>query len=172
MAIPPLFDLKGVRGRFLAFLYALTDYLKACRDTSVVSSGEDHGSGCLHVFNTRALLLLATFVALPVQAEDVNPIANSKAAARAGKATYLRLCQYCHGADGKALENIDFEATNLTDPTRYRYGTQPAAIFNSIKNGAGNDMLPFKDKLNDEQIWQLVSFILSIGPEELRPKEE
>ena len=124
------------------------------------------------MLSSRALLLLVTVVAFEARAEDVNPIANSKAAARAGKATYLRLCQYCHGADGKALENIDFEATNLTDPTRYHYGTEPAAIFNSIKNGAGNDMLPFKDKLNDEQIWQLVSFILSIGPEERRPKAE
>jgi mono/diheme cytochrome c family protein len=103
---------------------------------------------------------------------ESSPLIQSKTAARAGKATYLRLCQYCHGADGKALENIDFEATNLTDPTRYRHGTQPAAMFNSIKNGAGSDMLPFKDKLNDEQIWQLVSFILSIGPEERRPQQD
>jgi mono/diheme cytochrome c family protein len=124
------------------------------------------------VLKSCALLSFAVIMAVAAQAEDVSSIANSKAAARAGKATYLRLCQYCHGADGKALENIDFEATNLTDPSRYRYGTEPVAIFNSIKNGAGSDMLPFKDKLNDEQIWQLVSFILSIGPEDRRPKED
>jgi mono/diheme cytochrome c family protein len=116
-----------------------------------------------------ALAMSATFVA---QADDLSALVDSKAAAHTGKATYLRLCQYCHGADGKALENIDFEATNLTDPSRYRYGTEPVAIFNSIKNGAGNDMLPFKDKLTDEQIWQLVSFILSIGPEERRPQQD
>ena len=123
-----------------------------------------------------AILVMAALAASPVDAADatqqVSPLADSKAAARAGKATYLRLCQYCHGADGKALENIDFEATNLTDPSRYRYGTDAMAIFNSIKNGAGDDMLPFKDKLSDEQIWQVVSFILSIGPEERRPKQE
>jgi len=121
-----------------------------------------------------SMLLLFASVSLDAQNApgNVSPLANSKAAARAGKATYLRLCQYCHGADGKALENIDFEATNLTDPTRYRHGTEPAAIFNSIKNGVGDDMLPFKDKLNDEQIWQLVSFILSIGPEERRPQQD
>jgi len=123
----------------------------------------------------RAITLLAAFVgpiSFGADSVDVSALANSRAAARTGKATYLRLCQYCHGADGKALENIDFEATNLTDPTRYRYGTEPAAIFSSIKNGAGDDMLPFKDKLSDEQIWQLVSFILSIGPEERRPQQE
>lgn len=115
----------------------------------------------------------ASLLALPLSAQDtVSPLANSKAAAKAGKATYLRLCQYCHGADGKALENIDFEATNLTDPSRYKYGAEAAQIFNSIKNGAGDDMLPFKDKATDEQIWQLVAFILSIGPEERRPQQD
>lgn len=124
-------------------------------------------------FGIFALAVL--LVALPLSAQDtpaVSPLANSKAAAKAGKATYLRLCQYCHGADGKALENIDFEATNLTDPTRYKHGTEAAQIFNSIKNGAGDDMLPFKDKATDEQIWQLVAFILSIGPEERRPQQD
>lgn len=114
-------------------------------------------------------------LAMPLGAQDtsaVSPLADSKAAAKAGKATYLRLCQYCHGADGKALENIDFEATNLTDPSRYKHGTEAAQIFNSIKHGAGDDMLPFKDKATDEQIWQLVAFILSIGPEERRPRQE
>jgi mono/diheme cytochrome c family protein len=120
-------------------------------------------------------LIAAMLLALPLSAQEtppVSPLANSKAAAKAGKATYLRLCQYCHGADGKALENIDFEATNLTDPSRYKYGTEAAQIFNSIKNGAGDDMLPFKDKASDEQIWQLVAFILSIGPDERRPQQE
>jgi mono/diheme cytochrome c family protein len=122
-----------------------------------------------------AILVIAVLLALPLSAQDapaVSPLANSKAAAKAGKATYLRLCQYCHGADGKALENIDFEATNLTDPSRYKHGTEAAQIFNSIKNGAGDDMLPFKDKASDEQIWQLVAFILSIGPEERRPQQD
>lgn len=121
---------------------------------------------------TLMLLLAGTAPAAQDAATPVSPIADSKAAARAGKATYLRLCQYCHGADGKALENIDFEATDLTDPSRYRHGSEPAAIFKSIKHGAGDDMLPFEDKLSDDEIWQLVSFILSIGPEERRPRQQ
>ena len=100
---------------------------------------------------------------------DSNAIINSRAAAKSGKATYLRLCQYCHGADGKALENIDFEATNLTDPTLWRYGTEPPAIYSAISSGAGGDMPPFKTKLTERQIWELVAFIRSIGPEDKRP---
>ncbi len=127
----------------------------------------------------QLILVLATnvvfvSVAAPLAAQGADgdsPLIKSKSAAQAGKATYLRLCQYCHGADGRALENIDFEATDLTDPSRFRHGTEPSQIFNSIKNGAGDDMLPFKDELTDEQIWQLVSFVLSIGPEERRPQQ-
>jgi mono/diheme cytochrome c family protein len=117
-------------------------------------------------------LLVGALTAAEPPANPVNPSADSQAAAKAGKATYLRLCQYCHGADGKALENIDFEATNLTDPTRYRHGTDAVSIFASIKNGAGHDMPAFRDKASDEQIWQIVAFIRSIGPEEQRPKAE
>ena len=121
-----------------------------------------------HTIAAATMSLVAFMAAFAADAQT-NPIADSKAAGRAGKATYLRLCQYCHGADGKALENIDFEATNLTDPTRFRYGTGAPEIFGSIKNGAGHDMPAFHDKLTDDEIWQLVSFIRSIGPEEGRP---
>lgn len=114
----------------------------------------------------------AAFFALQAVAADVSPIANSKAAVPKGKATYLRLCQYCHGFDGKAHENIDFQATNLTDLSAWKHGTDPQSIFNAIKNGAGDDMPAFKTKASDDEIWQMVSFILSIGPEERRPKND
>jgi mono/diheme cytochrome c family protein len=105
-------------------------------------------------------------------AADGNPIANSKTAAQKGKATYLRLCQYCHGFDGKAHENIDFQATNLTELEGWKNGTGEQSIFSSIKNGAGDDMPAFKTKASDDEIWQLVAYILSIGPEARRPKNE
>ena len=122
------------------------------------------------------LVFSAASLGVPAFAADIHPLANSnlnsEAQAQKGKATYLRLCQYCHGFDGKALENIDFQATNLTDLSRWKFGTEPASIFNSIKSGAGEDMPAFKTKLSDDEIWQLVGFILSIGPEERRPKND
>ena len=142
--------------------------------TKFLRTRNDNSMHMAFGLRTVILTIAASMLAAPLSAQDTpaSPLANSKAAAKAGKATYLRLCQYCHGADGKALENIDFEATNLTDPSRYKHGTEAAQIFNSIKNGAGDDMLPFKDKATDEQIWQLVAFILSIGPEERRPQQD
>lgn len=121
-----------------------------------------------------ALVACALFACVSVAARsaELSPLANSKAAAQKGKAIYLRLCQYCHGFDGKAHENIDFQATNLTDLSGWKNGTDLQTIFNSIKNGSGDDMPAFKSKASNDEIWQMVAYILSIGPEERRPKND
>ena len=93
-----------------------------------------------------------------------------EAAIREGRKHYLRLCQNCHGKDGRALESFDFEATDLTRPEAYRHGATDGDLFFSIKIGAGSDMPGFKDKLTDRQVWQTVWFLRSIGPESARPK--
>jgi len=100
---------------------------------------------------------------------DINPLAYSKSAAARGKSYYLINCQQCHDADGKALANVDYIAADLTAPERWFYGTSALNIFFSIKNGAGLEMPPFKDSLNDEVIWHIVAHVLNIGPAETRP---
>ena len=100
----------------------------------------------------------------------VNPTPYTQAAEKRGRTHYLRHCQICHGFDGRALENIDFEATDLTDPERWRFGTTDGDLFRSTKFGAGLDMPPFEAELDDTQIWELVHYLRSIGPKELRPK--
>ena len=108
-------------------------------------------------------------------AEDVvvaaNPTPYTQAAAKRGRTHYLRHCQICHGFDGRALENIDFEAADLTNPERWRFGTTDGDLFRSTKFGAGLDMPPFEAELDDGEIWDLVHYLRSIGPKELRPKE-
>ncbi len=100
----------------------------------------------------------------------ISPVAYDDASIREGHKHYLRLCQNCHGKDGRALESFDFEATDLTQPERYRHGSTDGDLFFSIKEGAGNDMPPFRDKLTDQQTWELVWFLRSIGPESARPQ--
>ncbi len=100
-----------------------------------------------------------------------NPVPYSADVAREGRKSYLRLCQYCHGADGRAQANPDFEAPSLRDPTEWRYGSTDGELFVSIRFGAGHDMPPFGKQLDDERIWQLVHYLRSIGPKELRPVE-
>jgi cbb3-type cytochrome c oxidase subunit III len=99
-----------------------------------------------------------------------NPLPHDEATIKAGNALYLYHCQTCHGRDGKAQDNVDFQAADLTAPDTWNHGTTDAAIFVSTKEGAGFDMPPFKREFEDHEIWQLVHFIRSIGPEELRPK--
>ncbi|MDE0125787.1 MAG: c-type cytochrome [Bryobacterales bacterium] len=106
----------------------------------------------------------------PEQARNFsNPVAYSQAVAREGRKSYLRLCQYCHGADGRAQANPDFEAPSLRAPDEWRYGTTDGELFVSIKHGAGHDMPPFSRQLEDERIWELVHYLRSIGPREQRP---
>jgi len=130
----------------------------------------------LKSLSTIACVLLAQFswatlfaAEMPLQA---SPLVESKAAAVAGKSHYLINCQQCHDADGRALASIDYIAANLTAPDSWYYGTEPLHIFRSIKFGAGLEMPPFKDTLNDETIWQIVAHVLNIGPREHRPTQE
>lgn len=102
----------------------------------------------------------------------VNPTPYTPAAEKRGRTHYLRNCQICHGFDGRALENIDFEATDLTDPERWRFGTTDGDLFRSTKFGAGLDMPPFEAELDDTEIWELVHYLRSIGPEEYRAAAE
>ena len=125
----------------------------------------------------RLVAFLTMFILDDIVAQENMPtepsaIVYSKSAAVRGKSFYLINCQQCHDADGRALANIDFIAADLTAPDTWYYGTTPLHIFRSIKFGAGLEMPPFKDSLDDETIWQIVAHVLNIGPTELRPTEE
>jgi cytochrome c oxidase cbb3-type subunit 3 len=98
-----------------------------------------------------------------------NPVPYTPDAIARGRKHYLRLCQTCHGFDGRALENIDYEAADLTNPEVWRFGTTDGDLFRNTKEGAGQDMPPFGAKLEEREIWELVCYLRSIGPEKLRP---
>ena len=130
----------------------------------------------LKSLSTIAFALLPQLCGTPLIAAEMplqaSPLAESKVAAVAGKSHYLINCQQCHDADGRALANIDYIAADLTAPDSWYYGTEPLHIFRSIKFGAGLEMPPFKDSLDDETIWQIVTHVLNIGPREHRPTQE
>ena len=121
-------------------------------------------------------LLILMFLCQSLLAQEMpaeaDPLAFSKAAAARGKSYYLINCQQCHDADGRALASIDFIAADLTTPDTWYYGATPLHVFRSIKFGAGLEMPPFKDSLEDETIWQIVAHVLNIGPKDSRPTQE
>jgi len=92
-----------------------------------------------------------------------------------GQQFYLRNCADCHDRDGRSLSGRDFTSTppaDLTDPDSWKHGITPEAIFSSIRNGTKEEMPPFKARLTDEQIWNIVNFVRSLWPEAKRPKLE
>jgi mono/diheme cytochrome c family protein len=101
-----------------------------------------------------------------------NPAAYSSASVAKGKATYMRLCPECHDDDGKALAQTLAPAADLTDPSRWKYGTTDAHLFRSIRDGAGAAMPVFGNQLSTDQIWDLVNFIRSIGPAASQPSRK
>ena len=112
-------------------------------------------------------------VALQSLSAAADPIPYSKESVARGKIVYLQNCQDCHGEDGKAQGSAIAVAPDLTRPEVWKYGQTDDQIFSNIRNGAGDNMPPFGPLgpgLKDNQIWDLVNFIRSIGPESKRPK--
>jgi mono/diheme cytochrome c family protein len=117
----------------------------------------------------------ASFAAVPDQlsAADAktlkSPTPYSKTSIDKGKRLFLQNCTGCHGDDGKAELAVIAEATNLTEPKGYKDGTTEGELFRNIRDGAGSQMPPFKDTLNEQQTWDLVNFVRSLWPDSMRP---
>ena len=95
-----------------------------------------------------------------------NPVPYTKASIDRGRTLFLQMCTGCHGSDGKAETAVIAEATDLTSPKRYKSGTTEGEIFRSIRDGAGDQMPPFKSQIEkEEDIWNLVNFTRSLWPE-------
>jgi cbb3-type cytochrome c oxidase subunit III len=92
----------------------------------------------------------------PVNAETIE----------AGKKHYQRHCASCHGPQGKGDGSMALAGgtpSDLTDDV-WDFGSTDGEIFAAIRDGVSADMLAYKDKLTDKQIWHLVNYIRSIGP--------
>jgi len=115
------------------------------------------------MFKHATILLVALLGSVPfiATAEDdpVNPFDHDSAAAAAGKKLFISAgCMACHGGNARGAVGPD-----LTDDEWLRPFSQ-AMVFRTIQNGrSGTLMSPFKGVLSDEQIWQLVEYLLDEG---------
>src|SRR5712691_5855385 len=106
----------------------------------------------------KKLCLILIFASV-LWAESANKSGPAQA-----KAAFKQNCVSCHGENGKAEASL--VATDLTQPGHYKHGTSDAEIFKSIKEGAGNEMPPFKYQMpDDKEIWALVNYVRSLWPE-------
>ena len=94
-----------------------------------------------------------------------NPVAPSPESIAAGKQLYTRSCAPCHGISGQGGPGNDLipAAPDLTDAA-WDHGSTDGEIFVAIKDGIGPEfnMTPFKDRLKDEEIWNVVNYVRSL----------
>ena len=105
----------------------------------------------------------------PAAAAVKNPMSVTPESIAAGRQVYLRRCASCHAASGEGGPGNDLipAAPSLID-AQWDHGSSDGEIFDSIKNGVGPDfnMVPFKDTLKDDEIWNVVNYLRSIAKKE------
>ena len=100
--------------------------------------------------------LTATHSAAHADPADKDTVLVDPESVRLGEGLFAKNCVYCHGHQGsggkaKTLQGREFDADYL---------------FKTISNGRRRGSLvmpPWKRSLSEEQRWQLVAFILSLG---------
>lgn len=87
----------------------------------------------------------------------VNPYQKDAVALQEGRRLFVWYnCSGCHGGHGGGGMG-----PSLRDPD-WRFGGEPAHIFDSIAQGRGQGMPAWGSKLPEEEIWKLVAYIQSM----------
>ena len=107
--------------------------------------------------------------AAPTAQAIKNPVPATPVSITAGAAAYKKYCAFCHGVAAKGdgpLAPKDSDPPDLTDAT-WAHGSTDGEIFTVIANGAGTDskMVAFKGKMPDQDLWHIINFLRSLGPE-------
>ena len=98
-----------------------------------------------------------------------NPVPATPASVNAGKVAYDTYCALCHGPAGKGngpLAKPDAMPQDLTDAT-WVYGSSDGEIFDLIAKGPAGPapkMPAFKGTFSDQDLWNIVNFLRSLGP--------
>jgi len=94
-----------------------------------------------------------------------NPIPRDVPSIEEGRKLYQRHCASCHGPSGKGDGSMALAGgtpANLTDES-WDHGSSDGEILVVIRDGTSSDMEPYKDRLTEKQMWQVVNYIRSLG---------
>lgn len=115
-----------------------------------------------------AFVLLVSTWALALAQEPPPPYAglenpfpwDDADAQSAGKALYERSCISCHGATGAGIPAFDFSKASYAEQLEDR----PDVAFWELSEGRlTQGMPPFKASLSEEQRWQVLTYMWSLG---------
>ena len=128
------------------------------------------------LFMSGLILAAASLLAVASQAQSrgaapaiKNPVPTTAASVTAGAAVFKKYCAFCHGVSAKgdgSLAPPESDPQDLTDDT-WLYGSTDGEIFTVIADGAGANslMVAFREKLPDKDMWHIVNYLRSLGPE-------
>lgn len=118
------------------------------------------------------VLALVGFVLFIPQANAAPPKQQppEKLSAVDGESLFTQNCVPCHGStgkgDGPTAASIDQVLPDFTNPATLN-ALSPSEIFTVVKEGRMDRMMPpWKNKLNDEQIWAAVAYLLTLNAPE------
>lgn len=88
-------------------------------------------------------------------------VASVAVAQTGGEATYKAQCQMCHGETGKGDTPVGkgLHAKSFSDPQVIE--ASKAKLIGQVKNGS-SAMPPFKDKLTDAQIKDVIAYVRTL----------
>jgi alcohol dehydrogenase (cytochrome c) len=108
-------------------------------------------------------LVLAASVVAPSFAqerpeEQVNPLAGNAQAIAAGQTLYTQNCAVCHGGNAQGDRGPSLVGGS------FAHGSSDGEIFLSIRAGIRGTEMPGFARFSNDQLWQVVSFLRSLGP--------
>ncbi len=89
----------------------------------------------------------------------------SDAARQRGRKLFLSHCALCHGERGDGAgrrRNLSSQPQDFTDPS-WRQRRSPAEVYLVIRDGRRGTAMAGWKILDEEQIWDLVAYVLSIA---------
>lgn len=96
-----------------------------------------------------------------------NPVAKTQESIAAGKKVYQRMCARCHGPNGKGDGGGAGGGgipSDLTDEV-WDHGSTDGEMFTTIHDGTSIDMEDYAERIADADIWNIVNYLRSIGPQ-------
>ena len=101
-----------------------------------------------------------------------KPLPSTPKSVTAGASLFRAHCRACHGNDAKGNgpeAPPGSQPADLTDGT-WAHGSSDAEILEVIRSGVGPkfDMKGFRSRLTTEEMWSLVHYLRSIGPQGAR----